>query len=180
MAKKVTLKSQSAIWWARTKKSDALTTLWLQKQFMGEARAAARLKAYLDKFNLNTKVRKIVQVIAMQEGAHAGWIADLLQTRKALPDLDHEDRYWKHTLKNIKSFDDMCGVAWAAENMRLVRIRTIVEDTKAPKDIRSTFQKILKDEIFHEKAFRALSSTSSKKKALVKHSEGMKAIGLFA
>lgn len=176
----LTLKNQSKAWWTNTKKSNARITSWLQKQFIGEARAAGRLKGYLDKFNPEPKVRKVVEKIAGQEGKHADWIQDLLDARAAVPNLRHEDRYWKHTLNDINSFDDLCGIAWAAENMRLARIRTIVEDKDAPTDIRNTFKKILKDEIFHEKAFKALSSEVSKRKALVNHVKGLKAIGLSA
>ena len=173
-----TLKEQSKAWWDKTKKSDAKITTWLQKQYIGEARAVSRLKIYLDHFDPQPKFRMVVEKIAGQEGKHADWIEDLLYTRFAVPDLKHEDRYWKHTLQGIKSFDDMCGVAWAAESMRLERIKTIVEDKNAPEDIRNTFKKILKDELFHERAFRALSSKTSKKKAIVNHVKGLAAIGL--
>lgn len=172
------LKQQSQVWWNKTKKSDRKITSWLQKQFIGEARAVSRLKIYLDKFEPEPRFRKVIEKIAGQEGKHADWIEDLLTARFAVPDLRHEDRYWVHTLQGINTFDDMCGVAWAAESMRLERIKTIVEDKKAPEDIRNTFRKILKDELFHEKAFRALSSKTSKKKAIVNHVKGLAAIGL--
>lgn len=174
----LSLKRQSKTWWDKTKKSDKKITAWLQKQYIGEARAVSRLKIYLDHFNPSSKVRKVVEKIAGQEGQHADWIEDLLYTRFAVPDLRHEDRYWKHTLQDIRSFDDMCGVAWAAESMRLERIKVISGDKTAPEDIRNTFKKILKDELFHERAFRTLSSQTSKKKALVNHVKGLKSIGL--
>lgn len=61
------------------------------------------------------------------------------------------------TLPQIESWETGCAVAAHAEEMRLERIKIVVSQCK-DKDIRDTFTKILKDELFHAKAFREFTT----------------------
>ena len=64
--------------------------------------------------------------------------------------------------------------------MRLERIRVIAQDETAPVDIRETFVKILKDEVWHEKAFTQLSTTEALNSTLGDYKLGREALGLSA
>jgi len=178
-----TLQQASVTWW-NTVKSTGEFTQWLLKQYVGEVTAADRIRELGTKFKVDAKTMKILEVIAGQEEQHAVWIAELLETRgvtaPAVDSKQAEQRYWKETLPGITDFDTGAAVAAHAEAMRLERIKAIVKDRTAPWDVRETFIKILRDELFHERAFRKMASASAMDATREKHQLGLEALGLAA
>ncbi len=168
-------------WWDRVKHDPNLLIRWLRDQYHGEAAAFIRMRKFVEAFGHQAKwqERKTVEEIARQEGQHAQWIGELLQARGLQPYLlAKTERYWEETLKGIDSWDSGCAVAAHAENMRLARIRAIVEDTESPADIRDVFSRILPQEEFHERAFRAFASEAALFTTLGNHLAGAEALGL--
>lgn len=166
-------------WWNKIKLEPALFTDWLRDQYHGEATAAARLVVFKNQFSNSIVADKLISIIAAQEAVHAEWIKGLLESRGIKPEiLKKEERYWKETLEGIDSLKSGCAVAAHAEEMRLERIRVIVSDETAPEDIREVFSKILKQEVFHAKAFKVLAGKEEYLKASGNHRKGLAALGL--
>lgn len=171
----------SAQWWEEIKSSPTKFNDWLIKQYRGEVTAADRIERFAAEYAPDDKAKKILKVIAGQEKQHASWVLGLLVARGITPDIEHaEERYWSATLPGIESFETGAAVGAHAEKMRLDRIRTIVEDEDADIDVRSIFSRILKDEVFHEKAFRRLAGSEAMKATAGNHRKGLKLLGLSA
>lgn len=171
----------SLSWWNEVKASPSLLKDWLVKQYRGEVTAALRIRNLATVYATDQRQRDILEVIAGQEEMHAKWVLGLLNARGVTPMVDRaEDRYWAATLPGIDDFETGAAVGAHAEAMRLERIKVISEDQTADADIRETFTKILKDEVFHERAFRNLSTPEALAKTEGKHELGRKALGLVA
>lgn len=120
-------------------------------------------------------------MIAGQEGDHAEWILRLLQARNIEVPADlPAERYWPQVEGQVTSWDTACAVAAHAEGMRLARIRVIANDSGAPDDIRETFARILPQEEFHERAFRAFATDDALGATKDNHEEGAAALGLVS
>ena len=171
----------SLTWWKEVRQSPELLADWLVKQYRGEVTAASRIRLLGMRFNVDTKIKSILEAIAQQEEIHAAWILELLAARGlahfATTD-DAENRYWAETLPGITDFETGSAVAAHAEKMRLDRITAISEDVLAPFDIVSTFQKILRDELWHERMFRQMSTDAALTATAGDHERGMQVLGL--
>ena len=166
-------------WWAEVKADARRFNGWLVRQHRGEVTASQRIREFSERFAPDETTRKVLNIIASQEAQHAEWVRQLLATRGIEPDTSGaEKRYWKETLPDITSFQTGAGVAAHAEKMRLERIRAIAEDVTAPSDVRTIFQMILKDEQFHEAAFREMAGQSALEATLASHRLGRNALGL--
>jgi rubrerythrin len=171
----------SLTWWNEVKASPSLLKDWLVKQYRGEVTAADRIRTLADNYATTGLQRKTLEVIASQEETHASWVLGLLNARGIMPCSENaEDRYWAATLPGIEDFETGSAVAAHAEKMRLERIQVICEDQEAPEDIRSVFSRILKDELFHERAFRQMSTPAALAKTQDNHELGRTALGLVA
>lgn len=167
-------------WWQEVKNDDDKFNQWLLKQYRGEVTASQRIDAFREQYSDSEKSSKILQTIAVQERDHASWVLNLLQSRGLdIPSVtEAEERYWKETLPSIESFETGCAVGAHAEKMRLERIEVICNDDEAPEDIREVFKKILKDEIFHERAFKRLAGEEAMQKTEASHKRGLEVLGL--
>lgn len=167
-------------WWDEVKASPEKTLDWLKKQYVGEITAMFRVSEFSLKFSKDRRSTTTLLLISTQEGNHADWIRGLLEARGVnIASVTHENkRYWNEALKGIEGFDTGCAVAAHAEAMRLERIRVICDDESAPADIRAVFQKILPEEIWHEKAFRTMSTPEAMETTRDNHEAGMAALGL--
>lgn len=172
----------SRAWWDETKRDDVCLLAWLQKQHHGEATAAERIRRYcVDAVDALDPRRKVLLTIAEQEDAHAAWIAELLRSRGETPAaIAHPERYWRHALAALSSFDDAAGAAYHAEAMRLERIEVIATDPAGPADLRAVFARILRDERFHARAFRRLASAEAIERTRGAHRAGARAIGFLS
>lgn len=173
----------SAEWWQAVKADPALLMDWLRKQYHGEATAAVRMREFLARFGGQARDPRwvtTVEEIARQEETHAGWVGELLRARGEEPAAiaNKSERYWEATLPGIESWETGCAVAAHAEAMRLDRIRVIAADPDAPADVRDVFARILPQEIFHERAFRAFASDEALTATLEGHVSGAQALGL--
>lgn len=172
----------SVQWWNEIKADPAKLEDWLKKQWRGEVTATFRIRKLAHQFSVGEKEYRVLDAIAKQEETHAMWIGDLLNSRNINVDLDDiknaEVRYWAQTLPGIKDFQTGAAVAAHAEGMRLERIRAIAADEDAPADIREVFQKILKDEEWHERAFTELASEEALAETEGNHKLGLEALGL--
>ena len=165
-------------WWQEVSTNPSKMTDWLYDQYRGEVTAAENIKGLIDKYNLKGANRMVIGKIAEQEAQHAEWIGDLLMKQGMNPEVkDVESRYWKETILDDMTFSYVCAVAHHAETMRLERIELLAQDEKFL-DIAETFRRIRKDELFHAKAFAALSTDEDIEKARHNHEKGMGAIGL--
>jgi len=173
-------------WWTTVKSDDKLLNDWLLRQYRGEVTAASRIEHFRDRYAckanaFRAQAKRILTTIASQERQHAAWVLDLLHARGITPDIEGaEERYWKETLPSVESFETGAAVGAHAEEMRLLRIRTIVEDDTAPEDIRDVFKRILKDEEFHARAFRDMAGEEAMSKTAGAHERGMALLGLVA
>jgi len=165
-------------WWSSVKRDPFKFNDWLQKQYYGELKASERVAGLINKYKLGCKEAATVGLIADKEAQHASWIGDLLRSRGLAPLDSHTERYWEETGLDFESADEAFAVAAHAEKMRLERIRAIVEDEDSPSDVLEVFNKILRDEEFHEKAFRSLSSDVQYELSRYSHEKGLKALGL--
>ncbi len=150
--------STSQQWWAGIKADAARFNDWLVKQYRGEVTAARRIEQFRDAYARDAQPKRVLTLIAAQEEKHAAWVLGLLEARGIQPDVaGAEERYWKETLPEVADFETGAAVGAHAEEMRLARIRVICDDEAAPADVRSVFQKIVKEEEFHARAFRRLA-----------------------
>ncbi len=172
-------------WWNEVKSDSAKLTDWLHKQYRGEVTAGYRVRKFAEQYtDKDSREFKILNMIGQQEETHASWIKDIMDARGINVDasdiVNAEKRYWSATLPGIKDFVTGSAVAAHAEGMRLDRIRAISYDEDAPEDIRSVFKKILKDETWHESAFRSLSTPEALAETEGNHKLGLEALGLEA
>lgn len=169
----------STSWWADTKSDPAKLADWLQRQFRGEVTAATRITQFADHHAVGRN-KGLLYRIASDELTHARWILDLLESRniKLIATKEAHDRYWSETLPAIEDFETGAAIGAHAEGMRLERIRAIVDDLDAPTDIREVFVKILKDEIFHEKAFQSMTTPEALDATRDAHDAGRRLLGL--
>lgn len=167
-------------WWAEVKRDKARMTDWLLDQLRGEATAAGRIELLRDQFaGADPRAHRVLSIIAGQERRHAAWVRELLVTRGIEPTVsDKTERYWGHTLPGIADLATGCAVGAHAERMRLERIEAIAEDPEAPADIRETFARILKEERFHERAFREMATPEAMAATRDAHDLGRRALGL--
>ena len=166
-------------WWKDTKASPEALVKWLKDQYHGEVTAAVRIRELILVYAQQEAWKETVEKIAGQEEDHAEWVAGLLKARGIEPAiLDKKERYWDNTIKQITDWDTGCAVAAHAEAMRLERIRAICNDPDAPEDIKEVFGKILVQEEFHEKAFRAFTTDDAMQRTLEGHLAGMNELGL--
>jgi rubrerythrin len=142
------------------------------------------MREFVDAFGSQASKKMVdtVLMIADQEDQHAFWIGELLESRNIKPELiqNKKERYWEKTLPGIDSWETGCAVAAHAEKMRLERITAICDDNESPEDVKEVFKKILKDELFHEKAFREFSSEQAMLDTMENHINGKNALGLYA
>lgn len=168
-------------WWDSVKNDSVKFNDWLVKQYRGEVTAATRIRVLKDNYPSSEKNKRVLEVIASQEEQHAGWVLELLVARGINPSLENaEKRYWAKTLQGIKDFATGTAVGAHAEGMRLERIKVICEDEEAPADVRVVFQKILKDELFHERAFTQMSTPEALESTRGNHLLGKESLGLEA
>jgi rubrerythrin len=168
-------------WWTEVKASKEKLASWLQAQFVGETGAAVRIRDFQQKFGseISQKQSDILNTIADQEMNHASWVKTLLESRGIATVDEHSDRYWKEILPSAVDYKTGAAVGAHAEKMRLERIQVIADDEEADKDIRDTFRKILKEEIFHERAFREMAGSQAMNEVSEAQGRAMEAIGLI-
>jgi rubrerythrin len=167
-------------WWSQVKTSEPLLRGWLLDQYRGEATAADRIEAFRERHAApGSKAHRVLGVIASQERRHATWVGALLGARGLRPEVqDKAERYWPRTLPGLQDLATGCAIGAHAERMRLERIEVISRDPEAPADIRQTFARILREERFHERAFRALSTPEALERTRDAHQLGRLALGL--
>jgi rubrerythrin len=168
-------------WWEEVKNSPEKLINWLKNQYHGEAIASSRIKEFILP-HMEGKYAFMVERIADDEERHASWVGQLLLTRGITPEiLEKEERYWKEVMtEDFKSDGNYAAaVAAHAEEMRLERIKVIMEDTEADTDIVNTFKNIYKDELFHAKGFRLIAGDEYYSKASENHAKGLEALGLI-
>lgn len=167
-------------WYNKVKKSEKKLNDWLNKQYRGEVTAADRIRQLIISQAPSKKAAAILEKIAVQEENHAEWVLGLLKARGINPDIaGAEQRYWKIMLPMTHvSFNHASAVAAHAEKMRLERIQVIVNDKDTADDIRKVFKRILKQEIFHESAFRKLAGEEAMKSVKPVHNVGLRLLGL--
>lgn len=168
-------------WWNDVKNSPDKLVNWLKNQYHGEAVASERIRKYiLPKFE--GKYHFMVERIADDEDRHASWVGELLSKRGVTPEvLKKEERYWKTVMTEDFSEDGnyAAAVAAHAEEMRLERIKVIMDDATADEDIVQTFKNIYKDELFHAKGFKLIAGDEYYNKASNTHAKGLEALGLI-
>lgn len=148
---------------------------WLERQYVGEELAARRLEELCTHPEMTDKQLPIISRIAEEERLHSKWIAKLLPS---LPEVSYdEDRYWSEVKLSELSSDELLAAGHHAEEMRLERIRAVVE-SDLPENIREVFAKILPMEKFHAKAFGSLASKKALENTKENHESGMKALNL--
>lgn len=171
----------STQWWAEIKDDKARFDGWLKRQLVGEETAATRIREFAQKYAPDDRTRRTLDVIAGQEEQHAGWVRDLLVARGVQAGSEPaEKRYWRETLPEVGSFRTGAAVGAHAERMRLERIRAIADDESAPPDVRDVFRRILKDELFHERAFREMAGPEAMATTRASHERGLQVLGLTA
>lgn len=175
------LKERSKEWWENIKNNKEKFEEWLRKQYDGETSAYSKILNLRDTYypGITKKQFDTLTVIAEQEAKHANWIKELLLSRNL--DVNEQaatNRYWSETLKGINSFESGCAVGAHAEAMRLARIEVICEDEDAPSDVREVFKNILKEELFHEKAFRKMAGSDAMEVTQYSHELGLALLGL--
>jgi rubrerythrin len=154
---------------------------WLERQYVGEVLAAQRIQL-LAASQADPKRYKVLSKIALDEFAHADWIAQLLKARNIpLPVPTMEDtRYWEPILGNLHTFEEIAGAGHHAETMRLSRITALANDKELAPGICAVFARILPDEVFHAEAFKSLSTPAAIAVTLKLHQEGLDVLGLVA
>ncbi len=169
-------------WWAAVRHDPVAFRRWLLAQYRGEATAAGRIEALRDRFApAGSRAHRVLSVIASQERRHAGWVGELLAARGWTPAAaPAPERYWPEVESGIADLATGCAVGAHAEKMRLERIEGIAADPDAPADVRATFARILRDERFHERAFRILAGPDALASTRASHARGRRALGLIA
>lgn len=170
-------------WWNEVSNDPEKMIEWLKDQYYGEQTAAARVRDLLEKYpDIEDTERELVTMIADDEAKHAEWVKQLLINR-GIPESNFTRsktgaRYWSKTLVDDSiTFSQMCAIGHHAEVMRLERIELLAEDVRF-NDIAETFALILKDELFHAKAFKVMSTPEDIEAARGNHEAGKEALGL--
>ena len=155
---------------------------WLQRQYIGEMTAAARILHLAD--IAPNQFKPVINRIADDEWKHTHLVGQLLIDRGInLPYVEHQDaeaRYWKPILSELDTFEKTAAAGHHAEGMRLIRIRALAADERVDSDIREVFAKILPDEEFHERAFGAMTSEEAIEVTRNLHELGLELLGLEA
>ncbi len=168
-------------WWAETRINNEKLINWLKNQYHGEAIASERIRQYVLP-HFTGKYEFMVERIADDEERHASWIGKLLLSRGITPEiLQKEERYWREVMTEEFKSDGhyAAAVAAHAEEMRLERIKVIMEDNEIDEDIRNTFINIYKDELFHAKGFKLIAGDEYYNKASENHAKGLEVLGLI-
>lgn len=167
-------------WWSEVKSDEAKLIEWLKKQYHGEMTASDRIEQFVYARCTDTRHAATLKTIAGQEKLHALWVGGLLTMRGVEPALlPTNTRYWDEVEGAAQSFESAAAVAALAERMRLQRIKVIAEDPDAPEDIRAVFAKILPQEIWHEQAFREMTTETALTEVRAAHERGVDSIGLI-
>jgi hypothetical protein len=171
----------SATWWQRVRDNPQALLDWLYDQYRGERGAGGRIERFAELYTSPaSRAHRILSKIAAQERNHAAWIADLLRARGVIPEVrPARERYWGKTLPGIRDLASGAAVGAHAERMRLLRIEVIANDPVAPADVRAVFLRILPQERFHERAFRALAGADALAATASAHTLGAQALGLL-
>lgn len=166
-------------WWDEVRTDTSKFNDWLVKQYRGEVTAAARIRALTTRFNVSTRVGRILNMIAAQEELHARWVGELLTVRGIEPDVSGaEDRYWNAVNPAMVDFHTTAAVGAHAEVMRLERIRVIVADESAPNDVAEVFRRILPHEEWHARAFKELAGAEAMATTQYSQEQGRALLGL--
>ncbi len=154
---------------------------WLERQYIGEVTASTRIRAIADEQG-DSRSKAILETIAGQEDLHATWVASILaHYGYELPEIPKEgSRYWDTVEEVQEDFFSKCAIASHAEGMRLERIRVICNDPRTNEFVRDIFQKILKDEVWHETAFRSLAGEDAMASTKPCHVKAKNLLGLEA
>ena len=169
-------------WWADLLGNGPLLLDWLTKQYHGEVLAGVRIRKVFSEFELTPKEGRAIEQIATEEDLHAKWIGGLLEARGVKPKVlgAHKERYWKETLTDISDKANAAAVGYLAEDMRLERIRAIVESKDSPKDIASVMKRILRQEVKHASIFKSLSTPELIAAHKGSHHRGRELLGLVS
>jgi hypothetical protein len=159
-------------WWDETKNNPAKLNNWLQRQCYGEYQAYKRIKELSKRFD-----NVLLEKIANQEYKHYKWIRNYLETRGINPITEHDERYWKEVNLDFQNIEQASAVGHHAEVMRLERIKVIAQDN-LHSELATIFKKIQKDEEFHFKAFKSLTTEEDIEIAKIDHEIGMLQLGL--
>lgn len=168
-------------WWDETKADQTKMINWLKNQYHGEAVASTRIRDFILP-HFTDKYAFMVERIADDEERHASWVGALLSSRGITPEiLQKEERYWRTVMTEDFGSDGNYAAAIAAhaEEMRLERIKVIMDDNDAPSDIRETFKNIYKDELFHAKGFKLIAGDQYYQDTAHVHAKGLEALGLI-
>lgn len=166
-------------WYNEVVTNPALLEDWPVKQYRGEVTAAARIRAVAEKFDATEKAKRILEEIATQEETHATLVLLLLQAQGIEPSTEGaEDRYWNEVAPVVEDFATAAAIGAHAEQMRLERIRVIVEDPRTTKAVRAVFNLILRDEVWHAAAFEQLAGSEAMSKTQYTHEQGRALLGL--
>ena len=170
----------TATWLHEIKTVPGKLEAWLDRQYIGEMLAAHRIGLLAAGLPYIAPAHRVLDKIAHDESKHAVWVADLILARGSTLPWVFEDgvRYWEPILGVPETFEEICAAGHHAEEMRLVRIRALVEDPDLPWDIRDVFARILTDEEFHARAFETLSTPEAIEKMRPYHEAGLEALGL--
>jgi tRNA isopentenyl-2-thiomethyl-A-37 hydroxylase MiaE len=161
-------------WWNETKTSPVKLAHWLQRQAYGEEQAHKRIEALAKKYN-----NSVLHNIAKDELKHCLWITRYLQ-QSGIDFLNiHNERYWEQINLEFENLEQVGAVGYHAEAMRLERIKVIAKD-KDFITLADIFKKIQKDEEYHVKAFKDLTTEEAIEIAAIDHKQGMNSLGLIA
>lgn len=165
-------------WVAQIKADPKKLKHWLQRQYVGEVLAAARIASLVKVAPTNWKWH--LTSIARDEAKHAVWVKGLLTSRNIKPTKPtyRSTRYWKPILGKRYSFEEVAAIGHHAEKMRLNRITALANDPEIDQDIRDVFKKTLPDEKFHAAAFFAMSTDEAVQSTKDLHQAGLKMLGL--
>lgn len=165
-------------WLAQIKADPKKMKRWLQRQYVGEVLAAARIASLVKVAPSDCKAW--LRTIASDESRHAVWVKGLLISRNIKPvkPTYRNTRYWKPILGKRYSFEEVAAIGHHAETMRLRRIKALASDTEIDQDIRDVFKKILPDEKFHADSFAAMSTAEDIKTMRDLHQVGLAMLGL--
>jgi hypothetical protein len=150
-------------WWDSIKLDSTKLIEWLKSQYHGKILTAQRIRESIV-LNLepdDNATRNICNRIAREEEAHALWIRELLANRGRIAEiLDRQEHYWDFLTPIPKGNAEYAvGVAAHAQQMHLDRIKIIIHDESTYTDVRDTFRRIYKDEVFHARAFKNIANT---------------------
>jgi hypothetical protein len=170
-------------WWNSVRHDERKFATWLQKQYRGEMTAVSRLLGVLHNYSghFTQKQERVIMEIVKQERDHASWVRGLLISRGlscAFSPKEAESRYWQTQKIQNPSFSELMAIAAHAEGMRLERIQVIADDATAPSDVRDVFRRILRDETFHERAFRQIAGEDAMSRTRYTHEKGRRLLGL--